>query len=76
MICFLNPELNRGLVRAVVFNNMLYVRYVHSTRPSIFIRDELILSSERIFHKEYDLKGYVERRISGRDLQGAGAKTN
>jgi hypothetical protein len=33
---------------------MLYVRYVHLTRPSIFIRDKPIFSSERMLHKDYD----------------------
>jgi hypothetical protein len=39
-------------------------------RPSIFIRDISIFSSERMLHKNYDRKGSVEK-ISGRELQGA-----
>jgi hypothetical protein len=40
-------------------------------RSSIFIRDKPIFSSERMLHKDYDLKGSVERKISGRERQGA-----
>jgi hypothetical protein len=50
---------------------MLYVRYVHSTSPSIFIREKHILSLERVLHKDYYLKGSVEEKISGRDPHGA-----
>jgi hypothetical protein len=71
MICFVNPGLKRELAEAGITVTCLYVRYVHVKRPSIFIRDKLILSSERMLHKDYDLKGSVERRISGRHPQGA-----
>jgi hypothetical protein len=37
-----------------------YVRYVHVARPSIFIRDILILSSEKMLHKDYDRNDLVE----------------
>jgi hypothetical protein len=39
---------------------MLYVRYAYLTRPSIFIRENAIFSSERILYKDYDHKGSVE----------------
>jgi hypothetical protein len=38
---------------------------------SIFIRDKPILSSERMWHKAYDRKGWVAKKeISGRESQG------
>jgi hypothetical protein len=41
-------------------------------RPSIFIKDKHTFSSERMLHKDYYLKGSVEKRkISGRESQGA-----
>jgi hypothetical protein len=40
-------------------------------RPSIFIRDKSILSSERMLHKDYDSKGSVEKEISGHKSEGA-----
>jgi hypothetical protein len=51
---------------------MLYVRYVHLTKASIFIRDKPIFSSERKLHKDYDRKSSVAKKnMSGRELQGA-----
>jgi hypothetical protein len=49
---------------------MLRVRYVPMTRPSIFITDKPIHSSDRELHKGYDHKGSVEK-ISGREPQGS-----
>jgi hypothetical protein len=40
-------------------------------RPSMFVRDKPIFSSERMLHKNYYRKGSVEKKISGRDPQGA-----
>jgi hypothetical protein len=41
-------------------------------RPSIFIRDKPILSSERMLHKDYDRKGSVaKRKDAGREPQEA-----
>jgi hypothetical protein len=34
-------------------------------RPSIFIRDKPILSSEKMLHKDYDCKGSVKKRNFG-----------
>jgi hypothetical protein len=45
-------------------------------RPSIFIRDKLILSSKRSLHKDYDCKGSVEKKSLVVRLKGLGAKTN
>jgi hypothetical protein len=38
--------------------------------PSIFIRDKLIFSSERVSHKDYYRRSSVEKK-SGRGFQGA-----
>jgi hypothetical protein len=40
---------------------MLHVRYVHLSRPSIFVRHEPIFSSERVLRKDYDRNGSVEK---------------
>jgi hypothetical protein len=46
--------------------------YVLDEKPSIFIRDIPIFSSERILHKDYDSKSPVGgKNPSGRDPQGA-----
>jgi hypothetical protein len=43
--------------------------------PSIFIRDKIILSSERTLHKDYDRKGSVEKKSPVFSLKGLGVKT-
>jgi hypothetical protein len=35
------------------------------------MRDKAIFSSENKLHKDYERKGSVEKKISGRDPQGA-----
>jgi hypothetical protein len=46
-------------------------------RPSIFIRDKPIFSSERVLHKDYDRNGSVEKEMSlVVSLKGLDAKTN
>jgi hypothetical protein len=50
---------------------MLYVWYVQLTRPSIFIRDNQILSSERILHRDYNSKDSIEKSISSRETKMA-----
>jgi hypothetical protein len=45
-------------------------------RPSIFIRDKLIFSSERMLHKDYYRKSSVAEKIAGPEAQGVDAKTN
>jgi hypothetical protein len=46
-------------------------------RPSIFIRDNPIFSSERMLHKDYDRKGLVEVKKSVVvSLKGFAAKTD
>jgi hypothetical protein len=41
----------------------IYAKCTLDERPSIFIRDKPILSSERMLHKDYDRKGSVEKKI-------------
>jgi hypothetical protein len=56
---------DRGLVcsaKGRIFNNMLYVHIrALDERPSIFLRDKPIFSSERMLHKDYYLKGSVAK---------------
>jgi hypothetical protein len=40
-------------------------------KPSLFIRDKPICSSERMLHKDYDRKGSVAQTVFDRDPQGA-----
>jgi hypothetical protein len=73
--------IDRGLLysaKARIFNNMLYVLYVHLTRRSIFIRDKPILSSERMLNKDYDPKGSVAKKKKTLVMspKGLGAKKN
>jgi hypothetical protein len=72
---FAKPVLTEDLYivqKEDIFNNMLYVRYVHLTkRPSIFIRHKPILSSERMLHKDYYRRSSVEKKNSGRESQRA-----
>jgi hypothetical protein len=59
---FAKPGLT-GLVcsaKARIFNNMLYVRYVHLTKGQAYSQEKPVLSSERMLHK--DIKGSVAKR--------------
>jgi hypothetical protein len=55
-----------------IVNNMLRTL---DERPSIFTRDNPILSPERILRMDYDRKGLVENALVV-SLKGLGAKTN
>jgi hypothetical protein len=44
-------------------------------RPSIFIRDKSIFSSERMLHKDNDRKGSAQKNILVMRLKRLGAKT-
>jgi hypothetical protein len=44
-------------------------------RPSIFIKDEPILSSERMLHKDFDRKCSVGKKTLVVILKGLGSKT-
>jgi hypothetical protein len=52
---------------------MLYICVIRTLdeRPSIFIRDKPIFSSERMLHKDYYSRDLVEKRKSGLESQGA-----
>jgi hypothetical protein len=76
MIGFAKPVLTEDLCvvqKEEFFNNMLYaivrVKCTLDERPSIFVRDSPIFSSETVLHKDYDRKGSVEK-ISDRESQG------
>jgi hypothetical protein len=43
---------------------------------SVFIRENPIISSERMLHKDYDFKDSVEKKIVVLSLKGLGAKMN
>jgi hypothetical protein len=45
-------------------------------RPSIFISDKPIFSSERILHKDYYRRGSAEKKCLVVGLKGLDAKTN
>jgi hypothetical protein len=45
-------------------------------RPSIFIRDRPIFSSERMLHKDYDRKGSVAKKKLWSRASRLGAKMN
>jgi hypothetical protein len=45
-------------------------------RPSIFIRDKSIFSSERMLYKDYDRKGSVENKSLVVSLKGLDTKKN
>jgi hypothetical protein len=75
MICSVKPVLTEDLCvvnKEEFFSNMLLcaIRTINE-RPSIFIRDNPIFSSERMLHEDYYRKGSVgKKRISGRESQG------
>jgi hypothetical protein len=48
---------------------------IFDKRPDIFVRDKLILSSERMLQKDYDRKGPVKKSLVV-ILKGLDAKTN
>jgi hypothetical protein len=74
-ICFPKPGLTKDLyiLQKEEFSIICYMCYTYTwQRRSIFIIDNLILSSETMLHKDYDSKGSVaKRKIFGRGSQGA-----
>jgi hypothetical protein len=54
---------------------MIYVRYAHLKRRSLFITDKPILSSERMLYKDCDHTGSVAKTLVV-SIKGLGAKTN
>jgi hypothetical protein len=58
--------------RDIVSNGQGWSLITLDERPSIFIRDKLIFSSERVLQKDYDRKGSIGRKnVSDRESQGA-----
>jgi hypothetical protein len=53
------------------FNNVLCAKYTFDERPSIFIRDKLIFSSERMYDKDYNRKRSVGKKFFRRESQEA-----
>jgi hypothetical protein len=58
----------RGLIYSAkwrIFNNVIYehVRYMHLTKTEHIHKIQIILSSERMLHKDYDCKGSVEQNL-------------
>jgi hypothetical protein len=49
---------------------MLALKHSLDKRPSIFIRDKLIFSSERMLYKDYDRKGSVDKKSLVVSLEG------
>jgi hypothetical protein len=73
MICFAKPGLTEDLY--TVHKEEFSI--THLTRPSTFIRDKPILSSERMLHKDYNRKGSVAKKKSlVVILKGLGARTD
>jgi hypothetical protein len=59
------------IVQKEEFSITCYMRGTYTwQRPSLSRRDKLIFSSERMLHKDYDRKGSVDKKVSGRDPQG------
>jgi hypothetical protein len=73
MIYFAKPVLTEDLciVQKEEFSLTCCVIRTLDERPSIFIRDKPIFSSERMLHKDYNRKCSVDKKISGREPQGA-----
>jgi hypothetical protein len=46
-------------------------KHTFDERPSIFIRDKPIFSSERMVHKDYYRRSSAEKKKSGRGSQGS-----
>jgi hypothetical protein len=79
MICSAKPGLTKDL--CVVHKEEFSKHAICGIRtldekPSVFIRDKPIFSSEMILHKGYYRKGSVERKSLAVGLKGPGAKTN
>jgi hypothetical protein len=75
MICPANPGMTEAFVlckRKNFQQHAVCAKCTFDGRPSIFIRDKPIFSSERMLHKDYYRKSSVEKKKpSGRESQGA-----
>jgi hypothetical protein len=78
MICFAKP----GLTGLDIMQNeefsipAIYEMSTFEKRPSIFIKEIPILSSERMLHKDYESKGSVVKKSLVMILKGLVTKTN
>jgi hypothetical protein len=73
MICFPKPGLTEDLyiVLKEEFSITCYMCDMYILqRRSLFVRDRPILSSERMFHKDYDRKGSIANKVPGSEPQG------
>jgi hypothetical protein len=55
---------------------MSYVKCTLDERPSIFIRDKPIFSSERVLNNDYHRRSLVAKKSLVVGLKGLDAKTN
>jgi hypothetical protein len=81
MICSEKPVLTEDLcvVEKKKFSVTWYtvcVKRILDERSSIFVRDKLIFSSERMLRKDYYRRSSVEKKILVVGLKGLDAKTN
>jgi hypothetical protein len=82
MICFAEPVLTENLYvvrkKEFLITRHICAIHVHDKRPSIFIRDKHVFSSERMLHKDYERKGSVAKKKKSLavNLKGLDAKTN
>jgi hypothetical protein len=78
MICSVKPILTAVLcvVQKEEFpEHAICAKCTLGGRPSIFIRDKAIISSERMLHKDYNRKSSIEKRSLVGSLKGLDAKT-
>jgi hypothetical protein len=75
MICFAKPVLTEDL-DVLQKEEFSMCECTLDERPSIFIRDKAIFSSEMMLYKDYDFKGSVEKKSLIMILRGLDPKTN
>jgi hypothetical protein len=80
MICSAKPVLTERLCvvqKGIIFNNMqiCYIRILDE-RPSIFRRENPILSLQKMLHKDYYRKGSVGKNFLIVGLKDLDVKTN
>jgi hypothetical protein len=76
MICSVKPILTKDLsaVQKEEFSITCYeymCEYTLDERPSMFRKDKPISSSERMLPKDFYRRVQLEKKISGRESQGA-----
>jgi hypothetical protein len=58
------------IAKAIIFDNMPYMRYIHLTRPRIFIRHKPVFLADRMLHMDSDCKCSVENIFLVMSLKG------